>query len=139
MGRLDNADLPYTTRHPALLYKQHHLTFLITQDAHDRVKHNGVKETLIEIRSKYWIVKGRQFVRKVIHKCTVCHKFEGLPQPAPPPPPLPEFRVKEPAFMYTGVDFAGPRLMGWFQALRFGYVCTPTVLSELSIWTLFLI
>ena len=108
-GRLDNADLPYTTRHPALLYKHHHLTTLITQDAHERVKHNGVKETLMEIRMRYWIIKGRQFVKKVLHKCTICRRYEGLPQPAPLPPPLPVFRVKEePTFMYTGVDFAGP-------------------------------
>ena len=105
-GRLDNADLPYTTRHPALQYKYHHLTTLITQDAHERVKHNGVKETLMEIRTRYW---RRQFVKKVLHKCTICRRYEGLPQPAPLPLPLPAFRVKEePAFMYTGVDFAGP-------------------------------
>ena len=98
-GRLENAEIPYTTRHPALLCKQHHVTLLIIQDAHKRVKHNGVKETLTEIRSRYWIVRGRQFVRKVLHKCIVCRKFEGLPQSAPPPPPLPEFRVREePAF-----------------------------------------
>ena len=48
-GRLDNADIPYATRHPVLLCKQHHLTLLIVQDAHERVKHNGVKETLMEI------------------------------------------------------------------------------------------
>ena len=45
----------------------------------------------------------------MLHKCIVCRKFEGLPQSAPPPPPLPEFRIREePAFTYTGVDFAGP-------------------------------
>ena len=34
-GRLDNADIPYATRHPVLLCKQHHLTLLIVQDAHE--------------------------------------------------------------------------------------------------------
>ena len=109
---MDNADIPYATRHPVLLCKQHHLTLLIVQDAHERVKHNGVKETLTEIRSRYWIVKGRQFVRKILHGCVVCLRFEGPPQSAPPPPPLPEFRVREePAFTFTGVDFAGPLYM----------------------------
>ena len=63
----------------------------------------------MEIRTRYWIIKGRQFVKKVLHKCTICRRYKGLPQPAPLSPPLPVFRVKEePAFTYTGVDFVGP-------------------------------
>ena len=74
-----------------------------------RVCHNGVKETLTEVRSRYWIVKGRSLTRAVVYKCTTCKKYEGAPFDCPPPPPLPQFRVKEdPAFTYTGVDFAGP-------------------------------
>ena len=39
----------------------------------------------------------------------MCRKLEGTSFKPPPPPPLPTFRVKEdPAFTYTGVDFAGP-------------------------------
>ena len=71
--------------------------------------HNGVKGTLTEVRSRYWIVKGRSLTRAFIHRCTVCKKYEGAPFEGPPPPPLPEFRVKEdPAITCTGVDFAGP-------------------------------
>jgi len=108
-GRIGNADLPCTTRYPVLLPKEHYLATLIVQDAHNRVMHNGVKETLTEIRSKYWVIRGRQFVRRVLHKCVVCRKYEGRSYSLPPPPQLPEFRVKEmPPFTYTGVDFAGP-------------------------------
>ena len=66
-GRLGNADLPVPTRHPVLLCKKHPLTSLIVREAHERVMHNGVKETLTEICTKYWIVKGRQFVKRMIH------------------------------------------------------------------------
>ena len=77
--------------------------------AHERVLHDGVKETLTEVRAKFWIVKGRSFVRQIIHRCVCCRRFEGKPYGAPPPPPLPTFRVKEqPPFTYTGVDFAEP-------------------------------
>lgn len=58
-GRLTNAEIPYTTKHPVLLPRSHPLTTLIVRDAHDRVWHNGVKETLREIRRKFWIVKGQ--------------------------------------------------------------------------------
>ncbi len=108
-GRLANAELPYTTKHPVLLPRSHPLTSLIVQEAHDRVKHDGVKETLTEIRRRSWIVRGRSLVRAIIHRCITCRRYEGAPFKAPPPPPLPTFRVKEdPAFTYTGVDFAGP-------------------------------
>ena len=108
-GRLSNTDLPPATKHPILLHKSHHFTTLIVLAAHERVFHNGVKETLTEIRAKYWIVRGRNLVKKIIYKCTICRRHEGPSYPNPQPPPLPAFRVKEsPPFSYTGVDFAGP-------------------------------
>ena len=108
-GRISNANIPYCTKPPALLCKLHHFTLLIVRDAHERVAHNGVKETLTEIRSKFWIIRGRQFVRRILHGCVTCRKSEGQSYLAPPPPPLPECRVTEsPAFSYTGVDLAGP-------------------------------
>ena len=60
-------------------------------------------------RQRYWVVRGQSLIRAIIHRCTTCKKHEGAPIVGPPPPPLPEFRFKEnPAFTYTGVDFAGP-------------------------------
>ena len=54
-------------------------------------------------------MNGRSLTKTIIHRCVTCRRFEGAPYAAPPPPPLPVFRVKEdPAFTYTGVDFAGP-------------------------------
>ena len=108
-GRLHNTDLLYSAKHPFLLDKKHHFTVLVIRDAHYRVQHNGVRETLTEVRSKFWIIGGRNLVRSIIHSCIVCRRFEGRPICVPPQPPLPEFRVREaPSFMYTTVDFAGP-------------------------------
>ena len=60
-------------------------------------------------QTRFWIVQGRQIVKKLLYKCVICRKLEGRPYQAPPSPPLPEFRVKECSpFVYTGVDFAGP-------------------------------
>ena len=108
-GRLSNADVPYTTQHLAILPRDHHLTELLVLKAHERVLHNGMKETLTETRARYWLVKGRSLVKKLLSKCIVCMKYEGKPYPAPIPPPLPVFRVRmEPPFTSTGVYFAGP-------------------------------
>ena len=123
-GRLDNADIPQTAKHPALLNKEHYLTTLIIQEAHSRVMHNGIKETLTQLRSRYWLIRGRQFVKKIIHKCVTCRRSEGLPYKSPPPPPLPKFRVSEqPAFTYTAVDFAGPL-----------YVKTQGLVTTKKVW-----
>ena len=82
---------------------------MIVRDAHERESHNGVKETLTEVRTKFWIMKGRSLVRSIIYHCVVCRRFEGAAYRAPPPPPLPEFQVsEEPPFTFTSVDFAGP-------------------------------
>ena len=108
-GRLGNSEVPLETKHPVFLDKNHHLTSLIVRDCHTRVKHGGVKATLTELRSRYWIVKGRNLVRKTLHKCVTCRRFQSKPYCPPPAPPLPSFRVRESRpFSFTGVDFAGP-------------------------------
>ena len=108
-GRLSNAEIAYATKHPILLPKDHYFTKLVILRAHERVLHNGVKETLTELRSMFWIIRGRSVVKLIIRQCTVCLRYEGKPYNIVTPPPLPEFRVREqPPFTYTGVDFAGP-------------------------------
>jgi hypothetical protein len=106
---LSNADLPFCTKHPILLNRKHPLATLIVKQAHERVLHGGLKETLTEVRSKYWILQGRSFVKRTLFCCTMCRRFGRQPYFAPPPPPLALFRVQwEPPFTFAGIDFAGP-------------------------------
>ena len=108
-GRLAEADVPYSAKHPVLLNRDHPLTTLIAWNAHIRVGHNGARDTLTEIRSRYWILRGRRGVRSIITRCILCRRFEGKAFTAPLPPPLPRFRVQESRpFSHTAVDFAGP-------------------------------
>ena len=108
-GRLGNAPLSVTTRYPILLPRRHHLTRLIVEACHRRTYHGGVKETLVEVRSNFWIPKRRQYVKMILHQCVVCKKREGLPYRPPPTADLPESRVSgAPAFNHVGIDFAGP-------------------------------
>lgn len=108
-GRLDKSEVPYEAKHPILLPRDHELTDLIILDCHERVGHNGVKETLTEFRGRFWIARGRQKVRELLHQCRICRRHEGKTYSAPRPPALPEFRVTETQpFSCTGVDFAGP-------------------------------
>ena len=63
MGRLVNSDLEFDARRPIILPRKNHLTKLIIRDCHERVHHNGARATLAELRSKYWVPKGRQEVK----------------------------------------------------------------------------
>ncbi len=71
-----------TNWHPVFLDSQHYLTTLIVRDAHTRIQHNGICETLTEVRDKFWIVRGRSFVRMVIRKCVTCRRYDGRPHPS---------------------------------------------------------
>ena len=78
-GRLHNAPLPYAARFPAILPRRHHFTILVIKKCHRNVMHNGVKETLTDLRSRFWVVKGRQTVRDVISPCATCKISKGDP------------------------------------------------------------
>ena len=108
-GRIANADVPHETKFPALLPKNHYLSTLLVRDAHERVHHNRVEATLAQLRTRFWIVKGRQFVKRTLASCTVCRRYEGKSYRVPPQSDLPEFRLSQiPAFTYVRVDYAGP-------------------------------
>jgi len=94
-GRLDNAPLPYDSKYPMILTSNHEFTHLVIQLCHRTVMHNGVQETLTQVRSRFWIVKGRQVVKRILAKCNICKKLEGVSYGTPNAPPLPEFRKKE--------------------------------------------
>ena len=76
-GRLQYAPLPYHSKTPILLNDKHKLGLLIVKNIHECYKHIGLKHTLTELRQRFWIVRGRNFVRGVLKNCLVCRRFEG--------------------------------------------------------------
>ena len=76
---------------------------------HFKVLHNGVKDTLNELRTRFWISKSRKFISSVIKNCFICKKVEGPAYKYPPAPDLPSTRAAfATAFTHIGVDYAGP-------------------------------
>ena len=111
-GRIENALLPRQVKFPILLPKKHHLTKLVIWKCHKEVLHGLVRETLAQVRQRFWIPQGRRVVRSGIRGCVTCLKGDGQPFQGCEPPPLPESRVTEgDPFQYCGVDFAGPVLV----------------------------
>ena len=107
--RLVNSNLHMDTKQPILLSQHYSFTKLIVESCHKHALHGGVRETLAELRSKFWICKGRQLVKKILRGCTTCRRYLAKPFQAMVPGMLLEFRLKKsPPFANTGVDFAGP-------------------------------
>ena len=101
--------LPYEQSYPALINRKGHLGKLIVLDAHERSLHHGVETTLAKVRQKFWIVKGRKYVKDIIRDCTVCKRFNGRTFLSPPTGDLPNTRLESGfAFQNTGLDFCGP-------------------------------
>ena len=85
-----------------------HFLVLLIRNVHFQLMHAGVRDTLTEIRQGYWIVKGRQVVKKILNACVQCNKIQRKPFQQPTAP-LPADRCSfSPPFAVTGLDFAGP-------------------------------
>ena len=108
-GRLENSDYDLGAKFPMVLPRDHKFTELIIWDCHQKVHHCKVRATLAEVRARFWITKGRQYIKRVLKGCFICKKLEGKAFDAPIMAPLPAFRVSEaPPFSTVGIDFAGP-------------------------------
>ena len=67
-GRIGRAPLPYELKHNVILPHKHHVTDLIIRDHHQRMGHLGQESVLSSLRRKYWILKWRSAVRRVLNK-----------------------------------------------------------------------
>ena len=77
-------------------------------NTHVRLSRAGAGSTLAALRQSFWIPTGRQYVRKLLHRCNTCRKHGGKPNAVPDSAPLPKIRVQEvPPFSISGVDFTG--------------------------------
>ena len=56
-GRLSNSDMDLETETPIILPTDHPFTHLVVERCHAYVMHGGVRETLAELRRKYWVCR----------------------------------------------------------------------------------
>lgn len=107
-GRLSLSPKPFATKHPAVLPKNHPFTNLVIDSAHITNLHSGPSATHSYIRQLFWIIDGKNIVRRRLRSCNRC--FSVNPQPLIPTMGLlPKDRVS-PTFTFSkvGVDYAGP-------------------------------
>ncbi|KAF6207918.1 hypothetical protein GE061_016367 [Apolygus lucorum] len=107
-GRLAHSDSPFETQHPALIPSKDTFTDLVIKHAHESCLHVGPRATLAHLRTRYWIVNGRNVINKCLAGCVRC--FSVKPRSFQPEMgQLPAGRVERTfPFNQTGIDFAGP-------------------------------
>ena len=132
-GRIAKCDVPNQSKHQVILSNKHPISDLIIRHTHETHHHFGRNATLSHIRERYWIVKGRSKVKKMLKDCFVC-KRETIKTKHPIMADLPKERVDvgSHTFENVGVDYFGPifvkqnrktrRTSG--QAKRYGCVFT---------------
>ena len=61
------------------------------------------------LRERYWVLRGRETVKRILKGCVVCRKHQARTLAPKPMPDLPKIRVDDaPPFTNTGLDFLGP-------------------------------
>ena len=108
-GRLQNANVTDEQKYPILLPSYHHVTDLIIKNIHLTNYHTGIQSTLFTIRQRFWLLDGKNQVRKIVRNCLPClknqprimkYKMANLPRP--------RVQSSTSAFLHTGVDYFGP-------------------------------
>ena len=66
--------MDFESKFPVILPKNHRFTELVVLHIHALMGHEGLCITLTELRSRFWITKGRQFIKKLIKPCIICKK-----------------------------------------------------------------
>ena len=132
-GRLGESNIAEQQKHPWILPSRHHVTMLIIRDNHETVGHAGMERVLAETRRKYWIIKGRVAVRKVLSECVTCKKMPAKPE-SQLMADLPADRL-EPAhpFAKVGTDFFGPFVVKRARSELKLYGCVFTCLVTRAI------
>ena len=135
--RLNNASVSETSKRPILIPLRSHYAKLLIIESHQKVYHNGTRDTLNTLHQKYWIPRGREMTKQVIRHCVVCKKLEQSPFKTVFCPSLPKVRVdSSPPFSNTGLDFAGPLVVsGKYLKVKAdkAYICLFTCLSTRAI------
>jgi len=135
-GRLQQSSLPYDARHPILLPKSHPVSELLIRHFHEKAQHvKGVNGVLAEMRQKYWVINGREAIKKIERACVTCMKLKRKPCDQVMAS-LPSLRTDVPirAFAHCGVDYGGPFLVKLTRRCRAKrYLCLFTCLSSRAV------
>ena len=134
-GRLTNASVSEFTKHPAVLPKEHHVSYLIARYVHEKQSgHSGRDFILSKVRQKYWIPGVRPVIRKILQECVLCKWLRGIPEEQRMAD-LPVDRVTpfDSPFSAVGVDCFGPYSVKRGRSHEKRYGCIFTCLNSRAV------
>ncbi|XP_068507336.1 uncharacterized protein [Syngnathus scovelli] len=83
------------------------ISTLLVREAHSE-GHEGIAATLLKVRKRAWVIKGRRIAQKVIDNCVICKKARAR-RCQQVMGDLPQERTRPAApFEFTAVDLFGP-------------------------------
>ncbi|XP_072395256.1 uncharacterized protein [Diabrotica undecimpunctata] len=110
-GRLRYSEVTFDQKYPLLLPSKNHVVRLILKKEHLRLHHAGPQNTLSQVRLRYWPLNGLREIKRIVHECHVCFKFNAKPL-AQIMSDLPKERLcSAQVFAHVGLDFGGPFLI----------------------------
>lgn len=106
-GRIDKSEEELDRRHPVILPNESQFTKMIVLDAHHKTLHGGPQLMLNLLRSKYWIIRGRELTKKCYRQCIKCVRY-ARQNNNQLMGELPKARITPTRpFKSSGVDFTG--------------------------------
>ena len=119
--------------HCIVIPHQHPISRAIVLYVHNRA-HVGVEWTLGKVREKYWIVKARPLVKKIVRSCVTCRKLYANPCTQKMADlPLERLQPNQPVFTNVGVDVFGPISVKNYRSELKRYGCLFTCLATRAI------
>ena len=98
--------------HPVVLDASHPTTRLLIRKYDSDLHHPGPERVFAELRRSFWIIRGREAIRRYQHACVECQRWRARPSiPKMADLPAARLRLHKPAFHSTGVDCFGPMLV----------------------------
>jgi hypothetical protein len=134
-GRLSRAEVP---QHPAIIPADCHVSTLIVRHYHHIFANCGVDYVLSILRQRYWILRGRPLIKRLINSkhngCKLCKRYSGSMSKQrmadlPPARVTPTGR----AFASVGVDYFGPFCVKFKRGTTKRFGCIFTCLATRAV------
>lgn len=130
-GRIGRAPLPYENLHQIILPGNHPLTDKIVDAFHRGYRHAGIEFILSRIREHFWIVGGKEAVRRAKERCLECRRNRSkLASQLMGELPFYRLEMYTPPFTRTAIDYFGPLFVGFGRnrtTKRYGVLITCLV------------
>ena len=111
-------------------FRDHHVTDLIVRKCHEELAHAGREHVLASIRERFWIVKKRVTVHRVLTDCFKCRE-RSAPSGEQIMADLPQesLTLDRPPFPFVGIDYFGPFIVNQKRSHVKRYGCLFTCLA----------